>query len=174
MKWLFWREYRLNRLILIIFTLLLFLPYVIALIALSWPSEHVVRPPDASEAFGGAALYSLVLTQLVVALLGGNAMAGERADRSAHFMAYLPVSRARRVGCKLTLALSVVTLIWRLRCREILRLHRNHRFGVLWRGLAHFVISIEPNFCRSRRIYYAATSPHGSLCGDVVDGLRAQ
>jgi len=90
----------------------MFVPYLSALILYWWPTEQHTAAPRFSSLFGGAAFYSLVLTQLAAALIGGNAMAGERADRSAEFMAYLPVPRSRRLGGKLILASSVVTLIW--------------------------------------------------------------
>jgi ABC-type transport system involved in multi-copper enzyme maturation permease subunit len=60
----------------------------------------------------GAVGYSLALSQLTIALLAGNAMAGERADRSAEFMAYLPVSRPKRMAAKLILAGCAAAVIW--------------------------------------------------------------
>lgn len=113
MNWLLWREYRLNRLILITAVVLLLLPYLVLLIALPW-----VKVPATGAAnyvaltFGVAALYSLFITPLTLALLGGNAMAGERADRSAEFIAYLPVTRTRRLVSKLSLAFAATALIW--------------------------------------------------------------
>jgi len=47
-----------------------------------------------------------------VTLLGGNAFAGERADRSAEFIACLPLPRTRRLSSKLILAISATALIW--------------------------------------------------------------
>jgi len=108
MKWLIWREYRLNRLILIVGLVLLLLPYVIALLVLWWAE----RAPDVMGVLFTAALYSLGLSQLTVALLGGNAIAGERADRSAQFVAYLPLSRTRRLASKLILAAAAVAVLW--------------------------------------------------------------
>ncbi len=108
MKWLLWREYRLNRPILIAGSVFLLLPYVIVLIVLWWAPVG----PDAATAFGGAAIYSVVLSQLTLAFLGGNAIAGERADRSAEFIAYLPLSRPRRLAGKLSLTLATAALFW--------------------------------------------------------------
>ena len=48
----------------------------------------------------------------MLALLGGNSIAGERVDRSAEFLAYLPVSRGRILASKLLVALAAVPLIW--------------------------------------------------------------
>ena len=53
-----------------------------------------------------------MLLQLAFALLGGNSIAGERIDRSAEFLAYLPVSRGRILTSKLLVALAAVPLVW--------------------------------------------------------------
>jgi ABC-type transport system involved in multi-copper enzyme maturation permease subunit len=108
MNWLIWREYRLNRLILMAGLGLLLLPYAMSLVALAWAKY----PPKALEAFGGAALYSVGLTQLTLVLLGGNAIAGERNDRSAQFVAYLPLSRPRRLAAKLMVTAATVIVLW--------------------------------------------------------------
>ena len=113
MKWLLWREYRLSRVILIAGLVLLLLPYVVVLIALCWPQEASGDGGrDVMGAFFVAAIYSLGLCQLTAAFFGGNAIAGERADRSAEFMAYLPVSRPRRLAAKLTLAAAATAVLW--------------------------------------------------------------
>ena len=112
MKWLLWREFRLNRLILITGAVLLLLPYLVVIIVLWWPKAPTARALNITQVFGVAAIQSLVLSQLTVVLLGGNAMAGERADRSAQFMAYLPLPRTRRLGAKLILAFTATALIW--------------------------------------------------------------
>ena len=102
MKWLLWREYRLNRLLLMTGATLLLLPYAIALFDLGWDawwgSSQSPRAENAARRFEVAAFFSIVISQLTLALLGGNAIAGERADRSAEFLAYLPVSRWRRLA----------------------------------------------------------------------------
>lgn len=109
MKWLFWREYRLNRPILIFGAVLLLLPYAFALIVLRWASKV---GEDIPELLLNAGIFSLALSQLTVALLGGNAIAGERADRSAEFMAYLPVPRGSRLIGKLSLAAVTALVTW--------------------------------------------------------------
>ncbi len=95
MNRLLWREYRLNRGILVSGAVLVLLPYAIA--------DSVV----------GYALSSF-FSQLIVALLAGNAMARERADRSAEFVATLPLGRWRRLAGKLILALITIALVWGL------------------------------------------------------------
>ena len=59
-----------------------------------------------------SSVYALGLLQLAFALLGGNSIAGERIDRSAEFLAYLPVSRGRILTSKLLVALAAVPLVW--------------------------------------------------------------
>ncbi|HUT90305.1 MAG TPA: hypothetical protein VMY37_12465 [Thermoguttaceae bacterium] len=138
MKWLLWREYRLNRLIRIVGAVLLVLPYVfvlIGLVALSWASEPpsigVPSPPPAIVAFGGAAFYSIFLSLLTLTFLGGNAFAGERADRSAEYLAYLPLSRLRRLAAKLALALGTAVSIW--------------GFNILVLLVLYFVLLVTPS-----------------------------
>jgi ABC-type transport system involved in multi-copper enzyme maturation permease subunit len=113
MMWLLWREYRLNRLILISGLAVSLTPYVTGVVKLSW---WIPRGWQTSwqivGVFSEAAFYSLVCFQLTMAVLGGNAIAGERADRSAEFLVYLPLSRPRRVASKLILTLATMLVFW--------------------------------------------------------------
>jgi ABC-type transport system involved in multi-copper enzyme maturation permease subunit len=98
MNWLIWKEYRNNRVIFGAGLALLLLPHAIALFA-------GLRHPDLwTESFQPATVASIVITSILLALLGGNAIAGERADRSAEFLACLPISRRRHLASKLILA----------------------------------------------------------------------
>jgi len=111
MKWLLWKEYRANRLVLIVGAVLLLVPYAILLgIVL----RGVLHCSLAELCLGlcGAAAYSVGISQLTLALLGGNVIAGERVDRSAEFLAYLPISRARALASKLALVALTVALVW--------------------------------------------------------------
>jgi len=110
MKWLIWKEYRANRLVLIVGAVLALSPYLILLTLLWGPLRRGVAPW--SWMLACAAVYSAGISQLTLALLGGNVIAGERVDRSAEFLAYLPISRARALAGKLTLVASTVALIW--------------------------------------------------------------
>jgi ABC-type transport system involved in multi-copper enzyme maturation permease subunit len=113
MRWLLWREYRLNRLIVITGAVILVLPYLAAAGVLIWaPQPFVADAPNAFVAFGRAAACSFICSQLTLGLLGGNAIAGERADRSAEFVAYLPITRSRRLLAKLLLVFISVAVIW--------------------------------------------------------------
>ena len=113
MTWLLWREYRLNRPILLMGVFLLLAPNLTVLIW--WASKRLMSGAPVSDSdmrFGAAAIYGIALSQLTFAFLGGNAFAGERADRSAEFVAYLPVSRKRRLAAKACLALIAAACIW--------------------------------------------------------------
>ncbi|WP_406698898.1 hypothetical protein V5E97_08430 [Singulisphaera sp. Ch08] len=113
MRPLLWKDFRLNSLIWWIGLALGILPYVgaVALAMLrggpSWPGAMFW-----SAVLTQAALLSLAGSELTLALLGGNAIACERADRSAEFLAYLPPSRAQVLGSKTLVALGAAALIW--------------------------------------------------------------
>jgi ABC-type transport system involved in multi-copper enzyme maturation permease subunit len=112
MKWLVWKDYRVNRLVIITTLVLLAAPHLLVAIliwrgAIGGPN---LLPP--AGCFVGSSLYSLSLLQLAFALLGGNSIAGERIDRSAEFLAYLPVSRGRILASKLLVAVAAVPLVW--------------------------------------------------------------
>lgn len=116
MNWLIWREYRQNRVLLIAGTVLMLLPYVVSIIGTvywyAWANAPNHERLPVATAFGFAAFYSIVFSQLTIALLGGNAIAGERADRSAQFIAFLPLPRSRRLASKAILALAVAVVVW--------------------------------------------------------------
>ena len=109
MKTLLWREFHWNRLILVMGAAILVLPYLFVLIVGLWPRAGGSQLDR--ESFAAAAYASFVLSHLTIAFLGGNAFAGERADRSAQFLAYLPVSRKDRLLSKVGLTAIVVAVI---------------------------------------------------------------
>jgi ABC-type transport system involved in multi-copper enzyme maturation permease subunit len=102
MSWLIWREYRLNRWILVSGGMLVLLPLVIAGALGYGRSVDFIGPWILSSVFG----------YMTVALLAGHAVAGERADRSAEFVAYLPLARWQRIASKLILFLITFAVIW--------------------------------------------------------------
>ncbi len=109
MKSLLWREYRVNGQVLIAGVVLFLLPYIFAIMISLWPTGP---PTNMAEGMAIAAIYSYGMSQLTLACLGGNTFAGERADRSAEFMAYLPISKKSRLLSKLSLPAIVTVLIW--------------------------------------------------------------
>jgi len=64
-----------------------------------------------ANALKGANVLSLGLSLMTIGMLAGNAIAGERADRSAEFNAYLPVSRQQRLASKLIIPAIVISSI---------------------------------------------------------------
>ncbi len=110
---LFWKDYRLNRGVLLLGVALLLGPYAAAFASAlhgHWPSW----PPTGEWATQllAASFFSLSLSQLTLAILAGNAIASERADRSAEFLAYLPPSRRQILASKLLLALVTAGAVW--------------------------------------------------------------
>jgi ABC-type transport system involved in multi-copper enzyme maturation permease subunit len=112
MKWLLWKDYRVNRLVFIAALVLLVLPHalaaVLAIRAMGWRLGGDVP----AHYFVESSVSSVVVLQLMLAFVGGNAIAGERVDRSAEFFAYIPVTRRRAVVSKLLVSLAVLSLIW--------------------------------------------------------------
>lgn len=95
MNWLLWREYRLNRWILIMCAAAIVLSFVIGFLVVSFKIDEELNEVRAALV--------LVSSFLTVALLAGNAFAGEQADRSTEFIDYLPLERSRRLASKLLL-----------------------------------------------------------------------
>ena len=76
MMWLIWREYRLNRLILISGLAVSLMPYVTGVINLTWWVPYGWQTPEQiAVVFTMSAFYSVVFCQLTMALLGGNGYA---------------------------------------------------------------------------------------------------
>ncbi len=113
MTWLIWKDYRLNRVIVIANVMFLVMPHALMLV-LAWyglgPSRGGAH--QWSQGLMMSGYFSVALSQLTLALLGGHLIACERVDRSAEFLAYLPLSRARILASKLTVALLIAVLIW--------------------------------------------------------------
>ncbi len=65
-----------------------------------------------SSTLQAAAALSLAASVVAGLLLGANAFAAERSDRSAEFLALLPVSRRQIVASKLLVALAPLAIIW--------------------------------------------------------------
>jgi len=101
MKWILWREYRLNRWILATGVALLVLSYVLAALIIFF--SGLEEDPGAG--------FTDTCSILIIALLAGNSFAGERVDRSAEFVASLPLERSRLLAGKLILCLGTVVVL---------------------------------------------------------------
>ncbi len=128
MKWLLWKDFRLNLVIVIVAVILIAAPHVIALICTWYNLTHNIRYGTSfSENLLMSAFSSLIISQIVFAFLGGNAFAGERPDRSVEFLAYLPITRSKIIASKIILTLLLAALIWIVNMLI---------FGVSWENLS--------------------------------------
>ena len=112
-----WKDYRMNRLIVFLAVFLVVLPHVICLIVSIYKTIHYGQKfaPFSvylCENLMASSMVSLLISLIVFAFIGGNAIAGERADRSAEFLAYLPISRGRIITSKLLVVFFVIAFIW--------------------------------------------------------------
>jgi ABC-type transport system involved in multi-copper enzyme maturation permease subunit len=113
MRWLLWKDYRQNRLLVFTALFLLLAPHVIAICAAV--RYKLLDDPVAShglEFLASSSLFSVALSQVAAALIGGNLIAGERVDRSAEFLFSLPYTRRRLLASKLLLAIAVMAPGW--------------------------------------------------------------
>ena len=114
---LLWKDYRLNRFVLIAGTAIFLGPYAVlggVQAYMVWQEPGVPMPMSWPEVFALCTLLSAMLSCLTMALVGGNAMACERPDRSAEFLAYLPPTRRKILASKLLLAVMVGAVVWGL------------------------------------------------------------
>ncbi len=113
MRSLVWKDIRLNRLPLAVGFVLLFGPYIVASLILIrgyWPSTP--SPGVWGSYMLTTATFGLSLSAVTLGMLAGNAIACERADGSAAFLAGLPVSRAKVAGSKAMVILAAGVFIW--------------------------------------------------------------
>lgn len=112
MSTLIWKEYRQNRRMFVAIGLFLLLPYAFCVISVVIFSLNPNLHPDWPGILWMASYVSLMLCSVVAAFAGGNMVAGERADRSSEFVAYLPIRRAPAITAKLTIAAGAIVLAW--------------------------------------------------------------
>jgi len=113
MSALLWKDLRVNRLVLIIGAVLLLGPLLVgAGIRLYCLRRYGVLSEPWCDFWAETGVFSLGLSMLSLALLGGNAIACERADRSAEFLACLPPSRRLVIASKAIVVIGIGLLIW--------------------------------------------------------------
>lgn len=116
---LVWREWRRSRTI-----LLVALGIIVALLLL-FLSQPISAPPEWAAGSGYQVVFNGVIAVVGIAawmmsflgafllpLIAANSLAGERADRSADFIAPLPVSRPVRLVAKFALLAAVAIAFW--------------------------------------------------------------
>lgn len=115
LKTLLWKDFRNQRRFLIAAGVFLLLPHVIAGAALivTHVGKLLARGDEWILFFYAATMADLGIAALLTAFIAGNAIAGERGDRSAEFIAYLPIPRKDAITSKAIVALgiSVVLLV---------------------------------------------------------------
>lgn len=107
------KDCRVNRMVLILGLMILAGPLLFGVLmnlyglarygVLGWPWPNLIVTTG---------VVSVSLSLLTITMLGGNAVAGERMDRSAEFLAYLPPSRGQVIASKAVLAVGVSIFIW--------------------------------------------------------------
>ncbi len=115
MKAQLWKELRRNIHLIIAAGIVLLVPYAIATVVVLLyepPRALPSRPFSWSVATTIAGNWSLALSMVLAAFVAGNAMAGERADRSAEFEAYLPITRGRAFRSKAIVAIGIMAAVW--------------------------------------------------------------
>ena len=125
MRWLLWKDFRQNLPIVYAGLVFLVVPHLVAVYAAcaAAPDQAADAPRvtfrvavarDWQEYFTMSGVFSLVVSQLFIAAAGGNAMAAERADRSAEFLFSLPIARGKLLASKLVVAIAIAVAPWLL------------------------------------------------------------
>ena len=115
MKALLWKDLRAGRVMLASALAALVCVYVVGCLVNVYSQWRYGVPSMAwSHMMFTCAICSLLLELPAAAMLGGCSFAAERADRSAEFLAYMPVSRGKMAASKALLALGVLGAIWLL------------------------------------------------------------
>ena len=112
-KALLWKDYRVN-LWLLTFAIALLIGPPLCAAALNLHGQITIgsAPRPWSDMLVLTAPFSLAAQLLPIVMLGANAFAAERADRSAEFLAYLPPSRWANVASKAIFAIGVFVFVW--------------------------------------------------------------
>lgn len=112
MKALLWKDWHVNRPVLLAAAVIAAVPYAVVCVAgiVSRARYHVTRPWH--EWLSDACLASMMLSCVSISLLGGYVLAGERSERSAEFLACLPVARRRILGSKLATVIGWTAALW--------------------------------------------------------------
>jgi ABC-type Na+ efflux pump permease subunit len=112
-KALLWKDYRLNRPILVMGATLFLAPYAI-IACVAWYDFWPTLPPVSKWPYAllPASLVSLALSLVTLVTLSGSSVARERADRSAEFLCALPPSRLHILASKIVMVLAPVAVVW--------------------------------------------------------------
>ncbi len=110
---LIWKDYRINRLIIFAGALLFIAPLAAVSLLNAWADVRYGGPYYPwSVALEFGANLGLMLSVITLAMLGGTAFACERADRSAEFLAGLPLGRRQVILSKTLLSVVPALVLW--------------------------------------------------------------
>jgi ABC-type transport system involved in multi-copper enzyme maturation permease subunit len=113
LKALLWKDYRVNRIVLLIGLILVLAPLLTgAGLNLYGRWRWGIWSEEWSSLLVKTAVIGASFSILIAAMLPGNAVAGERIDRSAEFLATLPPTRGLVVASKLMLVVAVLLITW--------------------------------------------------------------
>ncbi len=183
MKWLLWKDYRHNRAIVFTALVLLLAPHLFVVYVNCggpFPGLNAERSRPAAanrwtEGFAASSFFSLVISQFAIALMGGNAIAGERVDRSSEFLFSLPITRRRLLASKIFLALTIIAAIWMnaliLSCLWYLTRAQGGGNPVLNEAIANTAIIGLVFFCVAWFLSAFTASPAYAVCGGLVSPL---
>ena len=107
LKTLLWKDFRQHGKFLVACGVLFLVPYVIAVFTLIANQMSEYPAKEWISFFHAASVANAMLAAVLIAFIAGNAIAGERADRSAEFLAYLPIDRKTAVLSKVITALGI-------------------------------------------------------------------
>lgn len=111
LKMLIWKDFRQQARFLVASGFLLLVPYLITAIVFAVVQSGEQPHVRWIDFLRGASLASLMISIVLFGFFPANAIAGERADRSAEFFAYLPIRRADAVLSKAAVALALSTAV---------------------------------------------------------------
>jgi ABC-type transport system involved in multi-copper enzyme maturation permease subunit len=176
MNWLLWKEYRQNRLAFFSALTFMSVPHLVVLYLIGKDLYRGVHDPSTRwlEMFVVSTLFSLIVSQASIAVIGGNAFAGERADRSAEFLASLPISRGASLVSKLLLSLILIVAIW-LPCLSLMewllsqcKIINGPGCDELWRMVGYTAVTAMMFFGVSWCLSSFLTSPMTAVLGGLI------
>jgi ABC-type transport system involved in multi-copper enzyme maturation permease subunit len=102
LRTLIWKDIRSNRFCFLLAAALMVATYCMAGVSVSLDESIASQPLGRRLAsiLAGGSLMAYAVAQLSLAVLAGNLVAGERTNRSAEFLAYLPPSRGMVLSAK--------------------------------------------------------------------------
>jgi ABC-type transport system involved in multi-copper enzyme maturation permease subunit len=102
-----WKDFRNQSHFLLACVAFLIAPYVVTLVFVIANQLGPHAQKDWHKFFLGAAIADVAISMVLVAFFSGNIIAGERTDRSAEFVACLPVTRRDAIVSKALVALGL-------------------------------------------------------------------